>query len=337
MTPLNAPLVDGRAVAGSVDELVADADRREPMHSTDSKSGARFERVEIRGQRCILKHLRLADDWIMRATGDLGCRPVLVWESGILDRLPASIDPAVLGAARDPATGEAAILMRDVSSWLVPEGGGPLTLQAHLRFLDHMAQLHAAFWEFVDTVGLTPLANRYLEFSPHVPVVEAAMGSREPIPPLIADGWRLLPERAPAAAAVVQPLLDDPGPLLQAVTAAPQTFIHGDWKLGNLGSGPDGCTILLDWAVPGAAPACSDLAWYLALNRERLPHAKEAAISAYRYALERHGVDTTGWWERQLALALLGAVVQFGWEKALGDEEELRWWEKRAVAGAAYL
>ena len=34
---------------------------------------------------------------------------------------------------------------------------------------------------------------------------------------------------------------------------------------------------------------------------------------------------------RQLALCLLGAVLQMGWEKALGDDDELAWWDERAA------
>jgi hypothetical protein len=82
-------------------------------------------------------------------------------------------------------------------------------------------------------------------------------------------------------------------------------------------------------------PACWDLCWYLALNRARLPDTKEATIAAFRSALQRHGVDTTGWFDRQLDLCLLAIMVTFGWEKALGDEEELRWWETTATQALA--
>jgi hypothetical protein len=58
------------------------------------------------------------------------------------------------------------------------------------------------------------------------------------------------------------------------------------------GTHPDGRTILLDWAFPGAGPACWDRCWYLALNRARLPEPKEAAISRFRAALEDRGIDT---------------------------------------------
>ena len=96
--------------------------------------------------------------------------------------------------------------------------------------------------------------------------------------------------------------------------------------------------VLLDWELPGFGAPLSDLAWYLAINCRRLPESKEAAIEAYRQSLHGHGVDTHGWWDTQLDLALLGALVQFGWEKAFsGYDDELAWWERRALAGAARL
>ncbi|HZI37448.1 MAG TPA: phosphotransferase, partial [Acidimicrobiia bacterium] len=115
-------------------------------------------------------------------------------------------------------------------------------------------------------------------------------------------------------------------------------LLHGDWKAGNLGTGPDGRTILLDWAMPGRGPVTTELAWYLAINAARLPHPYEEAIAAYRRSLERQGIDTGGWWERQLGLALLGAVVQLGWDKALfATADDLAWWEERALEGTRYL
>jgi hypothetical protein len=78
---------------------------------------------------------------------------------------------------------------------------------------------------------------------------------------------------------------------------------------------------------------------YLALNCGRLPrgHTKETTIADFRVALERHGVDTAGWWDRQLGLCLLGTLVQFGWEKALGADRELGWWCDAARNGARWL
>ena len=45
------------------------------------------------------------------------------------------------------------------------------------------------------------------------------------------------------------------------------------------------------------------------------------------------GIQTSPWWDAQLDLCTIAIMAEFGWEKALGDDEELRWWEAR-VAGA---
>ena len=324
-------------VAASIDELVNGASSREPLVHGDAKSGARFERVRIGGDDYVLKHVRRDDDWIMRATGDLSYRAIRVWSSGLLDDVPECIDHTVTGAAL--TDDGAALLMRDVSEYLVPEGDAPISSDQHARFLDHMAQLHAAFWGWHDMVGLTPLVSRYLWFAPCVVECERARGFPDAVPRIMGAGWQRFLTLAPRAAEVVMPLLADPDPLIGALESTPRTLLHGDWKLGNLGSHPDGRTILVDWAVPGSGPACADLAWYVALNRRRLPNgwSKEDILVTYRQALERQGIDTEPWWETQRALCLLGALVQFGWEKAFDETEELAWWETRALEGARFL
>jgi Phosphotransferase enzyme family len=308
------------------------------MVPADSKSGARFEWVWFGPERLVLKYQDARDDWLMRATGDLdGRRFAALWESGLLDAMPGVIDHAVVGAAVEGKVG--AILLRDVSDGLLPLGDEPLGMAQHLRFLDHMAALHARFWGWRDTVGLTPLRARYLMFSPAVAGAEAARGSQALVPKVMAEGWEKFPTAAPGAAAVVLPLLDDPGPLVAALGRVPHTLVHGDWKAANLGCHRDGRTILLDWGeVPGEASPLADLAWYLALNAARLPQSKEGTVSAYRAALEGHGIDTAGWWDQALGLELLGAMVQFGWEKAFGGPgAELDWWGGWAVKGAEWL
>jgi len=54
-------------------------------------------------------------------------------------------------------------------------------------------------------------------------------------------------------------------------------------------------------------------------------------------ALERHGVDTTSWWDRQLGLCTVGMMATMAWEKAVGDADELAWWEAAALDGTQYL
>ncbi|HJY74375.1 MAG TPA: phosphotransferase [Streptosporangiaceae bacterium] len=336
-------MLEAPAVFASVSDLIAGATERTSLTEGAGKSGARLERVVIGGQPYVLKHLDLAQDWTMRASGCLRGAPLLAWERGLLARLPACFNQPIVGVAPEDGGGPApsggcALLMRDVSPWLVPVTDEPISLDQHLRFLRHMAALHAAFWACGSECEVVPVMHRYLELSPWLAHAEAAVGSAHLVPRLVGEGWPRLAEVAPAAAAIVTPLARDPGPLVEALEGTPQTFVHSNWKLDNLGTDADGRTVVLDWEQPGRGAPLSDLAWYLAINCRRLPQGKQDAIAAYRRALEDHGISTEAWWDRQLALCLLGALVQFGWEKALGGyDEELAWWETQAVRAAPLL
>jgi hypothetical protein len=320
----------------TVEQLVARASERTPIEDGAGKSGATLERLTIDGESFVLKQLSRHDDWTMRAAGVLQGASLLIWQRGLLQRLPECLNQPIVAVS--PTADGCAVLMRDIARWLVPVSDDPIELAQHLGFLDHMASMHAHFWDGGAELEVVPSMHRYLDLSPWTAQAEAAIGSTHLVPRLIAQGWPLLNEVAPRAAAVVGPLAYDPGPLVSALDETPQTFVHGNWKLDNLGTDDRGRTVLIDWEQPGRAPAASDLAWYLAINCRRLPQSKADAIEAYRAALERHGVDTEQWWERQLALCLLGALVQFGWEKALGGyDDELAWWEERALAAAALL
>ena len=326
----------------TVSELLAGAEDIRPLDDAPGKSGARLERLRIDGVDLVAKYLDPAHDWTVRASGVLGGPVARLWTSGILHRLPECLNQPIIGVAADPggdaATGGTVLLMHDVGADLIPATDEPLPLATHLRLLGHMAGMHAAFWGGGPEIEVVPVMHRYLELSPWTALAESAVGSTHLVPQLIGRGWPRLAEVAPAAAAVVTPLAWDPGPLVQALATTPQTFVHGNWKLDNLGTDRSGRTIVLDWEMPGRGAALSDLAWYLAINCRRLPQPKESAIEAYRTALEDLGIDTSPWWDRQLALSLLGALVQFGWEKALGGyDDELAWWEERAISGSRAL
>jgi hypothetical protein len=335
--------VKHRPVAESVDALVAEASSRTPVRFDDSRSGARFERVVIEGERFLLKHVDPRDDWIMRQTGDVGCIPIRVWESGVFDLVPATIDHATVGAARDPTSAagtHGAVLLRDVGEWLVPPGGTAVSVEQQLQFLDHLAQLHAATWDWHDDVGLLPVANRYSFFGPAALECEAELRFPAPVPRIATEGWARLDDASPALADALRPLRAAPWPLFDALAETPTALLHGDTKFGNLGTGPDGRTVLIDWSQTGAGPPAAELAHQLALNRARIPPelARDALVDAYRTALERHGVVTSRWFERQLALCLVGVMLQLGWEKAFDQTgEELAWWRDRVVDTAKEL
>jgi hypothetical protein len=326
-----------REVAGSVDELLAGATWRGAMDKhVDSLSGSGFERAVIDGVDCVVKHVGYEVDWLARALGDTRCFALTVWREGLLDALPDRIDHTVLGMARDDRTGTVSILMRDIGEWLVPPGTDPLRMDDHLGFLADLARMHAHFWGFTDTYGLLTPAARYQGLTPETGRREAASGHDDPVPRALGPGWAALRGAAPGLHDDALALATDATALADALAQTPTTFVHGDWKAGNLGRHPDGRTILLDWGWPGATGPLVDIAWYLAVNCDRLPMSKEETIVAYRRALESEGVVTRDWWDRQLDLALLGAFLQMGWSKA-GDPVELGWWVDRVTPTAREL
>ncbi len=336
-------LVDVRHLAPSVEDLLAGVERREPFVNPDGRSTAAFERVWIEGVAHVVKYVHLDQDFMMRVSGDVGCRQVRAWTAGLLDSAPDLVDHAIVGAA--PGHGRngwgAALLMRDVSVDLCPAGDDPLPADQHARFIDHVAGFCASTWNWHDDhtgPGLLSYADRWTWFGHAAIDGERALGWPERVPQIADEGWRRFGERVPAdIRGIVDDLRRDATPIATALQATPSCFLHGDVKASNTGSADDGRTVLIDWAYVGEGPACHELAWHLALDRSRLPVSKEATTEAFRAALGRHGIDTAGWWERQLGLCLLGALVQFGWEKALGDDAELAWWCDAARDGACWL
>ena len=323
----------GPRIASSIDELIAGATDRVEINPADGKSGNTYELLTIDGERYFLKTLSYEADWIMRCTGNVDHWEYKVWTAGLYDRCPSEIDHAMVGMALEGPL--QAQLMRDMSASLIPEGDAPISVGQHDAFMDHMAAFHAAYWGWTDDLGVSSIEQRTNAFSDDN-VAREMQTADPPVPIKVAqEGWARLPERAPALAQVVNAVRANPRVLADQMRATPLTFIMGDWKMGNLGAHSDGRTILLDWAYPGAAPGCWDLIWYLSLNRARMPRTKEESIETYRAGLEARGIDTAGWFDAQLDLCLLGIMAMVGWEKAVGDDEELAWWEEAVTKGDA--
>jgi hypothetical protein len=333
--------------------------RRLPLAGGDSASGSSFLAIETndgQGPRFVVKLSSPACDWIVRGTADSHGREVLVWTTGLLDRLPQEISHLVIACARDDEGW--AILMHDVSAQLIPDslGASPITEADHRSYLDALAALHVDFWrqsEIVDPArGYCSPWHRYMVFSP-------ATGEREAAHPnddirLIREGSPLfLALIAPDVAALLRRLLADPIPLCNAMARYPQTVVHGDPRPANIGivPGPPPRVVLLDWHLVGPGVPAVDLAWYLASIRSRAPVPNESIISWYRERLA-HRLGSRfeeQWWLPQLELSLLGEVVRrgwvLGWFAAHHPNATLRewgrrsvdWWSERAREGAQWL
>lgn len=333
-----------RQVAPSVDALLGRAERREAFVNRSGRSAATFERVWIDAVPHVVKYVHPDHDFAMRASGDIGSRTVRAWAAGLLDAAPDLIDHTIVGAALEYGRNGwgAVLLMRDVSRELLPPGDGTIPFEQHAALVDHLAGFSAATWGWRDEPssgpGLLAYRDRLALFGHAAIEGERALGWPERVPKLAAEGWRRFSERAPAQLTrLVDDLRRDATPLARAMEAMPSCLLHGDIKSSNMGAAADGRTVLIDWDLVGEGPPCHDLAWHLALNRARLPVSKEETAAAFRAALERHGIDTSGWWDRQLGLCLLGVLGVFGWEKALGDDDEFGWWCDAARDGAAFL
>jgi hypothetical protein len=328
-------MLAGAVVPTSLD-LSRATHRRDLAPSAEGLSSARFEGLMIDGVPYVIKRLSYDTDWVMRAVGDVGPpRVVRMHAGGLFDRLPACIDTTLVAVAYDPGTGQAELLMRDVSDAFLRDSD-PFTAEQHAVVIDAMAQLHASTWGMVDDLGLTPPTNRWCALSPFFARREAERGPLSGVPAAIQPMWDRLADVAPETHRLLTDLAEDPTPLVSALARTPRALVHGDFKGGNLGLHPDGRIVLVDWAFPGMDAPCADLAWYLAVNCDRLPESKESTQERYRAALHSHGIDTGSWWDRQLPLCLLGAAVQMAWSKT-DQPAELNWWATHAAEASALL
>ena len=323
--------------ARSLEELLAGATSREPLKHADSKSGAEFERVSIGGTSYVVKHFTVPD-WLADGSLDLTCRSVGLFEDGVYAAAADIVDSTVVNVARlgEPSRWPAAMLMRDATTAFVP-ADAPVDMATHRAFLTAMAGLHQRFWESPPETTYMPLVANYEFLSPRRADIEReSLGDRSDVLRAVRPGWQNVAVQQPAAWSAIAALLDDPQPLVSALQRGPATFVHGDWKMGNLGRTPEGRVVLVDWDRPMTAPGVIDLAWYVAVNCDRLPESKDDALRTYREALEGLGVATEPWWDEQVQLALLGAFLQLGWSKA-GQPEELAWWADVVTSAVSRL
>ncbi|MCC6456923.1 MAG: phosphotransferase [Caldilineaceae bacterium] len=331
-----------------------------PFKSEDSLSGNRFLKVvtdDSMSPQYVVKRMSLAWDWLMRATEDEHCRSVRLWEAGLLDRLPPTIDHAIVACSKD---GEGwAILMRDVGAGLVPPARYSQGLNEQL--LTAQAQLHAAFWQSPElddpALGLSSFRHTYTMLSPQTGYREADVP--DIIPRQIPEGWELFRTLvAEDVAAIVTSLVEEPQPLCDALARYPRTLVHGDWRQPNLGRlpGEPQRTVLLDWQFATAGPPAIDLARYLSENAPYLPVDRDESIEFYRRQLVKELGDNydESWWQPQLELSLLGGFLQSGWGDALGSIgrwgelpqelggpgywlNSLAWWSEQTLRAVKWL
>lgn len=310
------------------DEIVA----REALGSAGA-SGNTLERVTLRdGRELIRKEVSPAWDWISRATNDDG-RVVSMWERGLFERFPSTIDHATVGAER--AGDGWSVFMHDVSAALLP-ADRRLDRSAVRRVLAATADLHLAFWgERIP--DLCSLEDRYHLLSPRTARREQERGER--VGDIISRCWELFSELvSDDIATAILALANRPALLAEQLDRCEQTLIHGDVRLNNLGFSDDR-VVLVDWGErTGSAPAAVELVSLLVFDAKRFDVSRDDVVADFR-SLYCDRFDETA-----LQLALIGAFVQLGCQFTLpialggGDEAraaasaELAWWTPKVTA-----
>lgn len=328
----------------------------EPLKSIALAADGRIERLTVPSStgcptRYVIKRLQPLDGWIARATRDDRMREHQLAASAIPSAFPAGIGHAILHSAL-LESGGVAIIMRDVSSSLASSGDGILTAEQATRLLESLARLHSTFYGFparlLSSIGLCPLGAWLTLFRPSKSLREpsAPTGS---VPAMLIPGWQSFARLAPGAWSIIEPLLENPQPLVSALRDCPDTLLHGDVEARHVAFDEDRI-ILLDWSLCTRAPAALDLAWFLANSATALQLQIDDAIEIYRAERARlRRLPATGeQWERELALALLAGTMRIGWALALGTESDddtvrarslssLGWWATAAIDGLRWL
>lgn len=302
---------------------------REPLPS--GKSGARLERVRLAdGRSVIVKWMRPRGDWQMRATRDPGIRDALVFRSGLLHHLPSPAAHPILEVIGDCGD-EVGLVMRDVTEGLL-QAGRRVTRAEIRRLLEATSAMHRALRD-VEVAGLCSPEDRYLLLSPDV--VAEASSEQNAIRRRALAGWARFFQMAPAGISdAVTTLHGDIRQLTSRLQRFPTTIIHGDLHFANVAMLPNE-VVLLDWGLlTTRAPASTEFAYFLMMRNHHAPAGATLDELVAEYLAVAPETPPG-----ELALALLGSVVMFGWALALravtgpAGDEELRWWLDHAAAG----
>ena len=307
-------------------ERLDTAVERSLLEGHDGRSGARLERVRLAdGTRLVVKRSRASADLAMRLSGDREGRELQLWLSGVLDRLPAKVGHAVVAGWREDE--DVVVVMRDlgdaVIGWDTPIGRNECR-----RIFTAVTAMHNGFAD-QPIAGLCPLRTRLSLFAPST--LSSLPADDHPLVRAALRGWERFAELVPSDVSdAVAANHTDPVPLADALVARGTTLTHGDLWLVNTALQPDR-TVLLDWGLATEAPGAVDFATFL-MGASAVNAARDDLVDDVRR------VQGTEHDEIALLLALLAAVVDLGWNKALDATEhsdprirdretaELSWW-----------
>ena len=310
---------------------MGDAVERIVLSGHEGKSGAGLERVRLSdGRVLVVKRIVPGSDFTVEATGGMPGREILLWRAGVLERLPAGVEHALVGAWEED--GATVLVMRDLGDSIL-SWDDRLDAGRARWVMRRAAALHRAYLGDVPS-EVVPLDRALALFAPATARPLAEQGNQ--LMRLVLRGWEVFGEQVPADVAdSVFSLLHDVTPLQHALESGPVTMTHGDLATVNMAV-EDDTLVLIDWALPTAAPGSLDVARFIAGCSSVVDLSREDLLAAYR--------DAAGpaYDARSERLSLLAGLVWLGWNKALDAVEnpdgetrareraDLDWWVRQS-------
>jgi Phosphotransferase enzyme family len=320
--------LDPRLIAGLGQAVV----EHEPLVSR-GWSGNVLERLVLAdGTRLVAKRIVPGCNWIERHTADEG-REALLFRNGVLDRIEAAIDHAIVAAECD---GEAWwVIMKDVSGSLLPDDRR-LSRPESRGILAAVNRIWEEFWG-EEVPHLCPLRDRLCLFSPAI--AESERFGLDLLPKQFEVFWEAFAEAVDADVADgVLGLLLAPDPLVAAIEALGTTLIHADIRDEQIGLAADRL-LLLDWGVATNGHPAVDIAWSMCHNGWRTDATHDQLVEDFRRARGTHDDPRANELIGLLGLLMYGWV--FGHSAAYHPNpaerewahEELAWWVPQARRG----
>jgi hypothetical protein len=282
-----------------------------PFDSHDGFSGNTMSFMQAGDQKLVMKRLRPKYDWKSIASQDHRSRSVVVWQYGLLDRIRPHMEHKIIAACRD-IEGHA-ILMHDVTVGLFY--GNEITRETVYLLLDALAAMHAIYWEDESlqdpALGLCEVEKLIkISWPEHCTAYSHDTKTIE----MINKGWEALFDLlAPDVRDLIQLLMAQPQVMVNKLAKFPSTFIHADYRTGNLALLSDANQVVaLDWQDASYAPAVLCLCWFIISGG--IFEIQEDAAEYYRQQLTDRLGDRLdpGIWQPMLDVGCMVEVLRKG-------------------------
>jgi hypothetical protein len=222
----------------------------------------------------------------------------------LVNRSPINV-PAGFGGQSSEDGSSYFLLMEDMGGHRIIDQVVGMEIADAEQAVDELAGWHGKFWgdadRFVQTGAAVSLAD---------PIYTAVL------PVVFAEGWEKV-----SAAMDVGPVISRVAPrwaaalpaMLTALSTAPTTVVHGDYRADNIFFDADGRVVLLDFQLTGLGTGAYDLAYFV--TQSLLPDVaaanERALFDRYVAGLHAAGVsegETAGLWENYRVAALFCLV-----------------------------